>query len=108
MVINNYETTFILIPGMENEAQEAIIEKFLSVINTNGGSAQGTDRIGLRKFAYEIKGKNEGFYVVIKFTGSRDTVAELDRIMKIQDEVLRAIIVNTTDSLKKEKAKVKS
>ena len=90
--MNNYEVMYIVKP-VEEEAFEALGAKFDNLINNNGGTVEKTDRWGKRRLAYEIQDLNEGIYVLVTFQADAAAVKELDRVMKITDEVLRHMII---------------
>jgi len=94
--MNKYEVMFIVKPA-EDEAVEAVAAKFESLITSNGGTIDKVDRWGKRRLAYEIKDFNEGVYFVVYFTAPASTVAELERVMKITDEILRHMVVKQED-----------
>jgi len=81
----------------EEEAVEAVAAKFESLITSNGGTVDKIDRWGKRRLAYEIKDFNEGIYFVVYFTAPASVVAELERVMKITDEILRHMVVKQED-----------
>ena len=87
-----YEVMYIVKP-VEEEAFEAVVAKFDALINNNGGKVEKTDRWGKKRLAYEIQDFVEGQYVLVTFSATPDTVAELDRVMRITDEVLRHMII---------------
>jgi len=90
--MRNYEVMFILRPDLEDEALQAVTDKFRSII-TSGGEIRKEDVWGKRRLAYEIRRFREGYYVVIKFSATPDVVKELDRVLRISDEVIRHLIV---------------
>lgn len=90
--MKKYEVMFIVKP-LDEEATNAVITKFENLINNNGGTVDKIDRWGKRRLAYEINDIGEGFYCLIYFTGEAKTVFELQRVMKITDEVLRHMVV---------------
>ena len=83
--MNAYEVMYIVKP-VEDEACEAVVAKFEKLITAN-------DRWGKRRLAYEIQDLNEGIYVLVTFQADAAAVKELDRVMKITDEVLRHMII---------------
>ena len=95
----NYETLFILDPALEDEKKDAAIEMVKGVISTDG-EVGNVDVWGLRKLAYPIQKKNEGYYVVIEFQAEAELPKELDRRMRISDAFMRHIIVNKEEELK--------
>lgn len=90
--MRKYEIMFIVKP-MEEEATNAVIAKFETLIANNGGTVEKVDRWGKKRLAYEIKDFSEGFYCLVYFTGESNTVFELERVMKITDEILKFMIV---------------
>ncbi len=91
--MRKYELIFIIRPDLEEEANEAVIEKFKSLIESLGGEILKLDKWGKRRLAYEVKDFQEGFYVIIWFEAEFKVTTELDRVMKISDDVLRHMIV---------------
>ncbi len=92
--MRKYETIFILQPTLDEEAVKANIEKFKGVIENGGGVIENVDFWGKRKLAYEIKKVSEGFYTLINFSADAELPKELDRIFRINDTIVRHIIVN--------------
>ncbi len=91
--MNAYESMFIVEPQVEEESFEAIVSKFENLVNTNGGEVVKTDRLGKRRLAYEIDDRTEGIYVDMYFNATGETVAELERVFKLTEEILRYLIV---------------
>lgn len=91
-IMNKYETVFIVNPDLDEEKTNAVVEKFKSLIES-AGSIDAIDVWGKRKLAYEINDKAEGYYVLINFTAKSDFPAELDRIYKITEDIMRSIII---------------
>lgn len=91
--MRTYETMFIVSPALEADAVDKIVAKFEELIKKMKGKVINTDRWGLRKLAYPILNLNEGHYVVMGFEGEPKTAAELNRVFKITDEVIRFMII---------------
>jgi len=89
--MRKYEVMYIIRPDVEQEAVQALVEKFNNVIS-NGGEVIKTDILGKRRLAYEINKIREGQYVLVQFAAPAEVVTELDRVMKIADEVIRVLI----------------
>ena len=87
-----YETMLITSAALDEEASAALIGKFKSLIEANG-TIDSVDEWGKRRLAYPINKQEEGVYTLIKFTCTPEFPAELDRVYKITDGVLRTIIV---------------
>lgn len=88
-----YEVMFIINPTLEDAAKNVVVEKVQEIINADGTVAN-VDVWGMKKLAYPIQKKNEGYYVVVEFDASTDLPKELDRRLKISDDVMRHIIIN--------------
>ena len=97
---NSYETVFILSTSLGDDGITATIDKFKSLIEAHG-TIDSVDDWGKRRLAYPINKQNEGHYTLISFTSSPEFTAELDRIYKITDGVIRSLIVRK--EAKKEK-----
>ena len=90
--MNKYEVLYILESKLEDAAREAEIEKFSKLVTDGGGVVENVVKTapwGLKKFAYPIDYKKDGFYVLMAFTSAPDFPAELERRMKIADHVVR-------------------
>ena len=91
--MNKYEIMFIIEAALEDEKKQAMIEMVKEIISTDGEVGK-VDILGMRRLAYPIQKKNEGYYVVIEFNASPTLPKELDRRMKIADSIIRHIIIN--------------
>ena len=91
--MNKYELMVIIDPALEDDKKEAAIENVKSII-AEAGEVSATDVWGLKKFAYPIQKKTEGYYVVMQFTAEPELPKELDRRLRIADAYMRHIIVN--------------
>ena len=87
-----YETMLVTSAALDEEATTALVGKFKSLIEANG-TIEAVDEWGKRRLAYPINDENEGVYTVITFTSEPNFPAELDRVYKITDGVLRTMIV---------------
>ena len=88
----NYEAMYILDPALSEEAIAALVAKFKAVVEANGTVSE-IDEWGKRRLAYPINDLNEGHYVLMTFTAAPALPAELDRIFRITDGVMRSLIV---------------
>lgn len=91
-LIYSYETIFIIDAALEEDAVNALKEKFTNLIAKNG-TVESVDEWGKRRFAYEIDDKTEGYYVLVNFTSDGEFPKELDRKYRITDGILRTIII---------------
>ncbi len=94
IIINKYELMLIIDPAVEAERQTEILDRLRATVEDGKGTVVGTDAgapWGKRKLAYEIKGQTEGIYSVVTFTATPQTVAEVERVLGITDDVVRFI-----------------
>ncbi|WP_071434506.1 30S ribosomal protein S6 [Angelakisella massiliensis] len=90
--LSSYETVMVLSTKNGEEATAALVEKFKNLISANG-TIESVDEWGKRRLAYDINYESEGYYVLVNFTSEPSFAAELDRVYKITDGVLRSLIV---------------
>ena len=91
--MNKYELMFILDPILEDDKKAAAIETVKEIIAADG-EVSDVNIWGIKKLAYPIRKKNEGYYVVMQFTASPELPKELDRRLKISDSFMRHLIIN--------------
>ena len=91
IAINKYELMLIVNPNADDERQKAILERLRATVEAGGGSIIGIDEQGKKKMQYEIKKQPEGIYSVLTFTAAPATLAEVERVLGITDEVLRVM-----------------
>ena len=89
--MNKYEVMYILNPELEEEKIQALVEKFKALIEANG-TLESLTEWGKRRLAYPIMYKTEGYYVLSEFSAEPDFPAELERVLKITDGVLRYLV----------------
>lgn len=92
--MRKYEVMYIIRSEAESDAVQATVEKFANIITSNGGEITKSDLMGKRRLAYEINKMRDGIYVLVNFNAEPAVVAELDRVLKISDEVIRYMITN--------------
>jgi len=93
-----YEVMAIFEATTEPGVIQGVIDQALETIRSTGGNPGAIDRWGRRTFAYEVNHKREGYYVVIEFTAVSESVAALDRMLGLADEVVRHKIVRLPDT----------
>lgn len=91
--MRKYELMYIIRTDLEQEAVDATVAKFQDVITNGGGQIDNHEVLDKRRLAYEIEKHRDGIYVLVNFQADAQTVAELDRVMRISDEVIRHLIV---------------
>ena len=95
--MRQYELMVILDPEVEERTVAPSLDKYLSVITTEGGSVDKVDIWGRRRLAFEIQKKTEGIYAVVDFTATSATAKELDRQLGLNEVVLRTKTLRTGD-----------
>lgn len=96
---HQYELMVILNPEIDERQVPAILDKFLKVITTDGGSIDNVDIWGKRRLAYEIQKKNEGVHAVVAFTASSAATQELDRQLKLSEQVMRTKVLRAEEAI---------
>ena len=94
--MRNYELLFVLDPGLDEEQKSQMVETVKGIIAADGEVGE-VDLWGDRKLAYPINKKKDGYYVLLPFKASVELPKELDRRLKISDNVMRHIIVCTDE-----------
>ena len=87
----NYELMYIIDMDLGEEGIAAAVDKFKTLIESNGVINE-LEQMGKRKLAYLINDKPDGYYVLVKFTSGPEFPAELDRVLKITDGIMRSLI----------------
>ncbi len=91
--MKKYEVMFIIDPTLEDAQKDATVETVKGIIASEG-EVENVDVWGMRKLAYPIQKKNEGYYVVIDFSAETELPKELDRRLRISDNVIRHMIIS--------------
>ena len=92
-----YELLFFVAPTISDEDRVAVMKRIETTIAEGAGKVDNVDEWGKRKLAYEINGLTEGSYTLIDFHATPESIAELDRILRINDAVVRHMIVKRED-----------
>lgn len=88
-MLREYECMLILPAEADEALVSTAVERINKVVSPSGGAVGQLDRWGRRRFAFELDRKTEGYYVVVRFTAEPSTQTELDRVLKLADEVIR-------------------
>ncbi len=91
--MRTYELVVIVYPDAEEEELTAIVDKISQVITTNGGQVLETGVWGRRRLAYPIRNFREGYYVAMQVQLERESIPELERSLKLTEEVIRHLLV---------------
>jgi small subunit ribosomal protein S6 len=92
-----YEVMVILDAGLEEDAIRAVVDRATSLIESRGGRPGRVEHWGRRRFAYELKHRWEGYYVLLDATAEPAVMAELDRSLRLADEVIRHKVIRLPD-----------
>lgn len=92
-----YELLFFVAPTLDEESRAAVMKRIETTVTDAKGTIDNVDEWGKRKLAYEINGLTDGDYTLVDFHADPADVAELDRILRITDAVVRHMIVKRTD-----------
>src|SRR5437660_12900139 len=103
-----YEELFILRPDTPEEETDQLIEQLSALITKHGGTVDKTDKWGIRKLAYRVQKRNEGFYVRMQFTAQPEAVNELKLRTRVADLVIKIIAVSIDEKPKKSENRKKA
>ena len=96
-LMNSYETLFVVNPQLSEEETKKVIDKFVSIIGADGEVAE-VKEWGKRRLAYPINDLNEGYYVLVNFTAAASVPAELERRFRIDEHIMRSIVIRHEDA----------
>ena len=91
--MNKYELMYIVSSDMAEDKREELIAKFKAYTESKGGVVEGIDRLGMKKLAYPINFKNEGFYVLMNITLPMEEVDAMSKLMTITEGIIRHMFV---------------
>lgn len=91
--MNKYELMYIIASDVADEKREELIAKFKAYVEAHKGTVAGVDKIGMKKLAYPINFKNEGFYVLMSIEMNPAEVDAMSKLMNITDGIVRHIFV---------------
>jgi small subunit ribosomal protein S6 len=103
--MRHYETLFIINPEINDEDTDAVVEKYTGILNDGGAFIGVIDKWGRRRLAYTVKKFNKGFYVLLDYGATPGAVAEMERLFKIDEQVIRFLTVKQADDYDVEAAK---
>ena len=78
---------------LPKKKREELINKFKSYVESHGGTIEGVEKVGMKKFAYPINFKNEGYYVIFNITLNPEEVDAMNKLMTITDGIVRQMFV---------------
>ena len=92
--LNQYEVTYILRPSLEEGDVDARSTAIGEIMKSQGGEVVYIEKLGKKRLAYEINDLREGTYVVMQFRSTGDASKELERLLKLNEDVIRALVIH--------------
>jgi small subunit ribosomal protein S6 len=92
-----YELLYIIRPDLDEEGTNALVDRLSGLVASNGGDNLTVEKWGKRRLAYEIDDYKEGQYILMNFEGEGRTSKEIERVMKISEDVIRFLTVKKED-----------
>lgn len=92
--MNNYETVFILTPVLSDDQMKDTVDKFTKILKDNGANLINVEQWGLKKLAYPIQHKSTGFYNLVEFEATPETIATLETEFRRDEKVMRFLTVS--------------
>ncbi len=99
--LRKYETLFVIHPDRVEE-REGVLEKLTEIIQNDGGEVLKKDEWGLRKLAYPIEKKKQGYYILMEFAAPAETPPKLEQFFRIDERVIRFIVVKLEEKYQPE------
>ena len=103
----SYEVMFIVRPDLEEAEQDKLIESFSGYVTGGGGEVKSVEKMGRRRLAYTVRKFNDGFYVLMTIAAQGSLVGEIERRLRVSEQVIKFITVRM-DEEEKRLAKVKA
>ncbi len=91
--MTKYEIMYIIRPSVKEEDRKALIEKLENVFTSNNSEIISKDEWGMRELAYEIEKHTKGYYVVMNVNATQEARTEFERILRLQEDVIRHIVL---------------
>jgi len=95
-----YEQLFIVRPDAAEPEIDSFLEQITGVITSAGGKVEKLDKWGIRKLAYRVEKRHEGFYVLLQYSSKPDVVKEIERRFRVSDLVMKYLTVRIDQKLK--------
>ncbi|MFB5663505.1 30S ribosomal protein S6 [Alteribacillus sp. HJP-4] len=95
--MRKYEVLYIIAPSVDENGVKETIERYNNVLTNNGAEIEKVDEMGKRRLAYEINDLKDGYYVVTYIKGDAQATNEFDRLVKMDDNVIRHLVVKDED-----------
>jgi small subunit ribosomal protein S6 len=91
--MRKYEIMYIIRPNIEEEAKKSLVERFDSILTENGAEIRESKEWGKRRLAYEIDDYRDGIYHIVKVNSEPKAVQEFSRLAKINEDIIRHIVI---------------
>ena len=91
--MNKYEMLYIISSAAEDKERDEIVAKISDIVTKSGGTVENVEKIGLKKFAYPIDKRTEGFYVLMNFVADASVPAEIERVAHLTKNFVRHMFV---------------
>ena len=91
--MNKYEMLYIISSAAEDKERDEIVAKISDIVTKSGGTVENVEKIGLKKFAYPIDKRTEGFYVLMNFVADTSVPAEIERVAHLTKNFVRHMFV---------------
>jgi len=101
--MRTYEIMLAINPQLEDEGLNSLLDKVKKIITSTKGEIIKTNKWGERKLAYEIKGFTETIYAVLKFNLKENDVSELERVLKLDDRIIRYLLTLQEEKISSKK-----
>jgi len=95
--MNKYELIYVIDTAVEESARNELIARFNGMIEQDGGKVEKVEEWGKRRLAYTINYKTEGYYVLVNFTANAELPREIERVMQINESILRYLTVKVEE-----------
>ena len=92
-----YETVFITDPDIPEEDLDKITERLTGIVDNFNGKIIGVKKWGKRKLAYRVKKRSKGYYFILNFLGDRALTTELERVLKLDDRILKYLTLKADE-----------
>ncbi|MDD3129273.1 MAG: 30S ribosomal protein S6 [Candidatus Izemoplasmatales bacterium] len=91
--MKRYEIMYIIRPNLEEQTRKNLIEELNKILTNLGSEEVKVNEWGIKDLAYEIADFSKGYYVVLDVVAPKEAIQELDRVMKIREDVIRHIVI---------------
>ncbi|MDY0023373.1 MAG: 30S ribosomal protein S6 [Candidatus Izemoplasmatales bacterium] len=91
--MKRYEIMYIIRPNLEEQTRKDVVESLNNILTNNGSQDLKVNEWGIRDLAYEIADFTKGYYVIIDVIAPKEAITEIDRVMKIREDIIRHIVI---------------